>query len=247
MMLWETIAPLRQLSVSKPMRCFSNLSLVVLNTLVLRAVFPITVVKIAAIAAKKQWGLFNNIALSGWQVILLSILMLDAIVYLQHVMFHALPTLWRVHRVHHVDLDFDVTTGLRFHPVEILLSMGIKIIAVVLLGTPAIAVIIFELLLNATSMFNHSNISLPEKLDDCLRLFVVTPDMHRIHHSVIPQETNSNFGFNLPWWDYLFGTYRDRPSVKHQEMNIGLAEFQNQLRVEQLPWMLISPFLNQSG
>ncbi len=244
MMLWETLAPLRQLSVSKPLRWLSNLSLVVLNTLVLRAVFPLTAVGIAAIAEENLWGLFNYLSLPGWQVVLLSILILDAIVYLQHVMFHALPTLWRFHKVHHADLDFDVTTGLRFHPVEILLSMGIKITAVVLLGTPAIAVIIFEVLLNATSMFNHGNISLPDKLEGWLRLLVVTPAMHRIHHSVIPRETNSNFGFNLPWWDYLFGTYRHRPSVSHQKMNIGLAEFQNQLRVEQLSWMLILPFLN---
>ncbi len=245
MILWETIAPLRQLFVSKSLRWVNNLSLVILNTLVLRGIFPVTAIEIAAIADKNQWGLFNNIPLPGWQVVLLSILMLDGIIYLQHVMFHALPTLWRIHKVHHADLDFDVTTGLRFHPLEILLSMAIKLAAVLLLGIPAVAVIIFEVLLNATSMFNHGNIRLPDRLEGWLRLFVVTPNMHRIHHSVIPQETNSNFGFNLSWWDYIFGTYRDRSSVNQQKMNIGLAEFQNQLRVEQLPWMLILPFINR--
>jgi sterol desaturase/sphingolipid hydroxylase (fatty acid hydroxylase superfamily) len=245
MVLWEAIAPLRHLSVSRPMRWFSNLSLVIINTVMLRAIFPLAAVGVAAIAEDRSWGLFNNVTLPNWQVVLLSVIGLDGIIYLQHVMFHALPILWRVHRVHHADLDFDVTTGLRFHPLEILLSMGIKITAVVLLGTPAIAVLFFEVLLNATSMFNHGNISLSVKFDRWLRLFIVTPDMHRIHHSVIPRETNSNFGFNLPWWDYLFGTYRDRPSVDHKEMTIGLAEFQNNLRVEQLPWMLILPFLSQ--
>ena len=244
MVLWEKIAPLRHFSVSRPIRWFSNLSLVVLNTVTLRVIFPLAAVDIAEIAEARHWGLFNNITLSPWQVVLLSVIGLDGIIYLQHVMFHALPALWRVHRVHHADLDFDFTTGLRFHPLEILISMGIKIAAVVLLGTPAIAVLFFEVLLNATSMFNHGNISLSVKLEHWLRLLVVTPDMHRIHHSVIPRETNSNFGFNLPWWDYLFGTYRARPSVCHKEMTIGLAEFQNNRQVKQLPWMLVLPFLS---
>lgn len=245
MMLWEAIAPLRKLKVSKSLRWLNNLGLVILNTLVLRAILPIATIELAAIADQNQWGLFNNISLLGWQILLLSILLLDLIIYLQHVLFHSLPTLWRIHKVHHADLDFDVTTGLRFHPLEILLSMGIKLAAILFLGTPAIAVLIFEALLNATSMFNHGNVRLPAWLESWLRLLIVTPDMHRIHHSVIPQETNSNFGFNLSWWDFLFGTYRDRTAVNQQKMNLGLAEFQNQLRVVQLPWMLLLPFINR--
>ena len=245
MALWEVAAPCRHLYVSKPMRWFNNLGLVVVNTIILRAVFPLAAVGIAEIATKRNWGLFNVITLQYWQVLLLSVIALDLIIYFQHVMFHALPTLWRLHKVHHADLDFDVTTGLRFHPLEILLSIGIKVAAILLLGAPAIAVLIFEILLNATSMFNHGNVSLPAKCDRLLRLFVVTPDMHRIHHSVLPQETNSNFGFNLPWWDYLFGTYRAYPSLSQQDMTIGLSEYQNNLRVERLYYMLILPFLNK--
>ncbi|WP_019504416.1 sterol desaturase family protein [Pleurocapsa sp. PCC 7319] len=245
MLLWEIIDPFRPLSVPKPMRWFSNLGLVVLNAVILRAVFPLTAVGMAAIATEKNSGLFNVITLPQWQVVVLSVIGLDLIIYLQHVLFHTLPTLWRLHKVHHADLDFDVTTGLRFHPLEILLSMGIKITAILLLGAPVIAVLIFEILLNATSMFNHGNVSLPAKCDRLLRLFLVTPDMHRIHHSVLPQETNSNFGFNLTWWDYVFGTYRACALVSQQDMTIGLSEYQKNLRVEQLHWMLILPFLNK--
>ena len=245
MMLWEVLAPCRYLSVPKPMRWFSNLGLVILNTVILRALFPLAAIGIAEIATERNWGLFNVMTLPYWQVVVFSVIGLDLIIYLQHVMFHALPTLWRLHKVHHADLDFDVTTGLRFHPLEILLSMGIKIVAILLLGVPAIAVLIFEILLNATSMFNHGNVSLPAKCDHILRLFVVTPDMHRIHHSVIPHETNSNFGFNIPWWDYIFGTYRAYPSLSQQDMTIGLSEYQKNLRVEQLHYLLILPFLNK--
>lgn len=243
MALWERVAPSRPLSVSKPLRWFSNLGLVVLNTVLLRALFPLAAVGVAAIATDQGWGLFNVIAVPFWLAVLLSVIALDLVVYLQHVMFHALPSLWRLHRVHHADRDFDVTTGLRFHPIEIGLSMGIKIAAIVLLGAPALAVLIFEVLLNATAMFNHGNVSLPPRLDRLLRLVVVTPDMHRIHHSILVEETNSNYGFNLPWWDYLLGTYRDRPALGYQGMTIGLADYQTTLRVEQLPWMLLMPFV----
>ncbi len=245
MALWEAYAPRRRLSAPKLLRWFSNLGLLALGTVAVRSVFPLAVVGVAAIAEEQRWGLFHAISLAHWQTVALSILCLDFAVYLHHVLFHALPTLWRIHKVHHTDLDFDVTTGLRFHPFEILLSLGLKIAIVLLLGTPVIAVLIFEVLLNATSMFTHGNVWLPSQLDRLLRLFVVTPDMHRIHHSAILDETNSNFGFNLPWWDYVFGTYRSRPSVDHKEMIIGLADFQKDLRVEQLHWMLVLPFLNK--
>ncbi len=213
-----------------------------LGTAALRALFPLAAVGLAVLAQEQQWGLFYAIPIARWQAVILSVIFLDLSTYLTHILFHAVPLLWRFHKVHHADLDFDVTTGLRFHPIEILLSMGIKGTTVLLLGAPVIAVLIFEVLLNATSMFNHGNVDLPHWLDRWLRLFVVTPNMHRIHHSAIPQETNSNFGFNLPWWDYLFGTYRGLPSVSYKEMTIGLTEYQKDLRVERLPWMLIMPF-----
>lgn len=245
MALWETLAPLRPLSVSKPLRWGSNLGLVVLNTLLLRAVFPLAAVGFAAIAGEQGWGLFNVLALPGWLGILLSVIALDCVIYWQHRLFHAVPVLWRLHRVHHADRDFDVTTGLRFHPLEIFLSMAIKITAIALLGAPPVAVLIFEILLNGTAMFNHGNVSLPKAIDRPLRWFVVTPDMHRVHHSVIVQETNSNYGFNLPWWDYLFRTYCPYPARGNQGMAIGLWEYQDGAQVAQLPWMLLLPLRGQ--
>jgi sterol desaturase/sphingolipid hydroxylase (fatty acid hydroxylase superfamily) len=243
MVLWEMVAPCRKLSASRRLHWFSNVGILVVGTLLLRAVFPLAAVGVAVIAQEQGMGLLPVIPLTDWQAVVLSIMALDLAVYLHHVLFHYLPTLWSLHKVHHADLDFDVTTGLRFHPLEILLSMLGKVAVVLLLGTPPLAVLIFEVLLNATSMFNHGNVRLPTQLDRLLRLFVVTPDMHRIHHSAIPQETNRNYGFNLPWWDYIFGTYRDHPSVSHTKMTIGLSEYQQDLRVEQLHWMLILPFL----
>jgi sterol desaturase/sphingolipid hydroxylase (fatty acid hydroxylase superfamily) len=246
MALWEWLAPSRHLSVSKVLRWGSNLGLVVLNTLLLRAAFPLAAVGFAAIATERQWGLFNVLELPHWLAVLLSVMVLDLVIYLQHVMFHALPTLWRLHKVHHADRDFDVTTGLRFHPIEIFLSMGIKIVAIALLGAPPVSVMIFEVLLNATAMFNHGNVSLPSPIDRLLRWFIVTPDLHRIHHSVLIHETNSNYGFNLSWWDYMFGTYRSSPVKGNQNMTIGLTEYQDTLRVAQLPWMLLLPFGSQA-
>lgn len=243
MSLWETYAPCRRLLIPRRIRWLNNGGLLILGTVILRAMFPVALVGVAATGANQQWGLFYVIAIPHWQVVLLSIICLDFTTYLQHVLFHALPVLWRLHKVHHADPDFDVTTGLRFHPLEILLSMVGKISIVLLLGTPVIAVLLFEVILNATSMFNHGNVYLPSKLDCCLRWFIVTPDMHRIHHSAITQETNSNFGFNLPWWDYLLGTYRHRPAMGYKEMIIGLTEYQKNRRVTQLHWMLILPFL----
>ncbi|MDV3348706.1 sterol desaturase family protein [Leptolyngbyaceae cyanobacterium CCMR0082] len=244
MQLWEAMAPCRHSSSPRVMRWFSNVGLLTLGTIVLRAIFPLASLGVAAIAKEQQWGIFYTLPLTHWQTVVLSVICLDFITYLNHVLFHALPALWRFHRVHHADLDFDVTTGLRFHPVEILLSMANRMIIILLLGTPIVAVLIFEIILNATSMFNHGNVRLPAPLERLLRLFVITPDMHRIHHSAITKETNSNFGFNIPWWDYIFGTYRRHPLAGHQEMVIGLVEHQQDLRVVQLHWMLVFPFLN---
>ena len=176
-----------------------------------------TAVGLALLVEARRWGLFHAFGVPAWVAIPLAVILLDLAIYLQHVLFHAVPALWRLHRMHHADLEFDVTTGTRFHPIEILLSMVIKLgVVIAALGTPAVAVLIFEVLLNATSMFNHGNVRMPERLDRVLRWIVVTPDMHRVHHSIEVRETNSNFGFNLPWWDRLFGTYRDQPEAGHR-------------------------------
>jgi sterol desaturase/sphingolipid hydroxylase (fatty acid hydroxylase superfamily) len=246
MALGEMVAPRRHLTTAKPPRWLSNLALVFVNTLAVRFLLPLGAVAMAFVAEVRGWGVFNNLSLPVWLAVVLSVVALDFAIYLQHVLFHAVPALWRLHMVHHADLDFDVTTGLRFHTVEILLSMGIKLGVVVLLGAPPLAVLIFEVLLNATSMFNHGNIRLPAWLDRVLRLFVVTPDMHRVHHSAVARETNSNFGFSLPWWDFLLGTYRAQPAAGHEGMTIGLSQFRDE-RVDRLHWMLALPFVGHLG
>ena len=243
MVLWEKLAPCRQPNTSQLLRQLNNLGIAILNTILLRSIFPVAAVGSAILATQQGWGLFNTIMMPNWLSILLSIVALDLIIYWQHRLFHTWPLGWRIHKVHHADPDFDVTTGLRFHPIEILLSMSIKIILIWLLGIPPLAVLIFEVLLNATAMFNHSNIALPESLDRFVRLLIVTPDMHRIHHSVVPAEANSNFGFNLTCWDHLFGTYHSDPKIGQQEMLIGLLEYQQDQRVAKLLGMLMIPFI----
>lgn len=240
MAAWELYAPRRRTEIPRLLRWGSNLGIVALNTLLLRLAFPLLAVGLAVVAEQQGWGLLNTLDLPWWLAIVAAVLVFDLIIYLQHVMFHAVPMLWRLHRMHHADLEFDVTTGLRFHPVEILLSMGLKLAVVAALGPPAVAVLIFEVLLNATSQFNHGNVRLPRWLDRRLRWFVVTPEMHRVHHSIYPDETNSNFGFNLPWWDRLLGTYRDQPRDGHEAMTIGIEQFRTRrdLRLDQ---MLIQP------
>jgi sterol desaturase/sphingolipid hydroxylase (fatty acid hydroxylase superfamily) len=247
MALWEALAPRRRLTVGRPLRWASNLGLIAVATLVVRFLLPLGAVGTAVVARERGWGLLNNVALPGWLAVALAVVALDLVIYLQHVMFHAVPLLWRLHLVHHADLDFDTTTGVRFHPVEILLSIGLKMAAVVLLGAPAVAVLLFEVLLNATSLFNHGNVRLPGWLDRVLRWAVVTPEMHRVHHSAAPRETNSNFGFNLPWWDFLFGTYRAQPAEGQEGMTIGLSQFRDERRADRLHWMLALPFLGQTG
>lgn len=244
--IWEVLAPRRSLTTSKSVRWFSNLAITFLNPVVVRLVSPIMPVTMALLAQKSGWGLLNNFALPYWLPVVIGVAVLDLVIYLQHVMFHTVPVLWRLHMMHHADLDFDMTTGLRFHPIEMILSMGIKLSVVVVIGPPALAVLIFEILLNTTSMFNHGNIRLPSTIDRKLRLLVVTPDMHRVHHSVTIRETNSNFGFNLPWWDRLLGTYRDQPAAGHEGMTIGLAQFRDPKRLTFL-WMLALPFIGKPG
>jgi sterol desaturase/sphingolipid hydroxylase (fatty acid hydroxylase superfamily) len=241
MALWELRAPRRPLAVGRARRWPGNLGVVAVDTLVLRLLLPGAAVGVAAAGEARGWGVLPALGLSGWPAGVIAFAALDLAVYLQHVLFHSLPVLWRLHRMHHADLDFDVTTGGRFHPVEILLSMGWKLAIVAALGAPAVAVLTFEVLLNATSMFNHGNVRLPERLDRRLRWLVVTPDMHRVHHSAVPAETNSNFGFNLPWWDRLLGTYRAQPAAGHDRMRIGLEAFRDprELRLDR---MLLQPF-----
>jgi sterol desaturase/sphingolipid hydroxylase (fatty acid hydroxylase superfamily) len=246
MAVWEIAAARRELSAAKGSRWFANLGITVVNTVVVRVLFPSAAVGAALLAAERGWGLFNIVQVPSVVSILGSILVLDFIIYLQHVVFHAVPLLWRLHMVHHADVDYDVTTGFRFHPLEALISMPIKFAAVALLGAPAVAVLIFEVILSAASMFNHGNVRIPLRLDRVLRWFVVTPDMHRVHHSVDPRETNSNFGFNLPWWDRLLGTYRSQPAEGHESMAIGLSQFKGRRR-QTLPWLLALPFVGGTG
>ncbi len=242
MAVWEVLAPARALTLSKLVRWANNLGLVALNTSILRLLFPAAAVGAAAFAHEQGWGVLNYYAVPQWGAIAVSVIAMDFVIYLQHVMVHAIPALWRLHRVHHADLDFDVTTGARFHPAEILLSMLIKFATILVLGAPPIAVMIFEIALNATALFNHANVSLPRAIDRVLRWFVVTPDMHRVHHSVEDDEANSNFGFNLPWWDRLFGTYRDQPRGGHRGMTIGIHTYRSEKQVAWLPGMLVLPF-----
>jgi sterol desaturase/sphingolipid hydroxylase (fatty acid hydroxylase superfamily) len=243
----EILVPRRRALIdAKAARWRRNLTLLALNPLSVRMVFPILPVAMALLAAERHWGLLNNVDLPGLLEVFLGVVVLDFSIYLQHVLHHAVPALWRLHMVHHADLDFDLTTGLRFHPIEIVISMGVKLITIVALGPPALAVLVFEVLLNATSMLNHSNIRIPISIDRILRLFVVTPDMHRLHHSVIIRETNSNYGFNLPWWDRLLGTYRDQPAAGHEGMTIGLSQFQDPQRLT-LSRLLILPFVGDPG
>lgn len=247
MALWEIRAPARTLALSKGMRWVNNLGLVAFNTLLLRLLFPAAAIGMAAFAAEQGWGILNYYSLPLWLGIVVTVVALDFVVWLQHVMVHAIPLFWRLHRVHHADPDFDLTTGARFHPLEILLSMLIKFAAIIVLGPPVVAVIAFEVLLNATSMFNHGNVRLPGRVDRILRCFVVTPDMHRVHHSVEEDETNSNFGFNLPWWDHLFGTYRAQPRAGHVGMTIGLHGYSQPCDVTWLHGLLALPFRSDLG
>ena len=242
MAVWELLAPRRPLTQSKPARWLNNIALVVLNTVVVRIIFPTAAVGVAAYATEQQWGLFNLIDIPAWIAVACSVVLLDGVIYLQHIMFHAVPAFWRLHRVHHADMDFDVTTGSRFHTIEILLSMLIKFAVIILLGPPLVAVVIFEVLLNATAMFNHSNVRLPLPLDRLVRLFIVTPDMHRVHHSHLAHETNSNFGFNLSLWDRLFGTYRAQPDDGHDNMTIGIDTFRDSAQCIRLHRLLLMPF-----
>jgi sterol desaturase/sphingolipid hydroxylase (fatty acid hydroxylase superfamily) len=242
--VWETAAPRRVRLLPRRVRWLHNLALVVLNSVIVRLLFPVAGVGFAVLTAERGWGLLNAFEVPFWWAFTLSVIALDCAIYFQHVIFHAVPLLWRLHRVHHADADVDVTTGARFHPIEILLSMLIKFAAIAVLGAPAAAVLVFEVLLNGTSMFNHANLRLPEAVDRILRWMLVTPEMHRIHHSIEAHETNSNFGFNLPWWDRLFGTYRPRARLPQESMAIGVKGLTGSDRAVKLLGLLAIPFVN---
>jgi sterol desaturase/sphingolipid hydroxylase (fatty acid hydroxylase superfamily) len=239
--LIETILPRRNLSYQRGRRWPANIALVFFNSLVIRLLFPVAAVGFALICTARGWGVFNLIELPTWLEFVGTLLLLDLLIYGQHIAFHYIPWFWRLHAMHHADQDFDVSTGGRFHPGEVILSMLIKFLAILLIGPAASAVIAFEVLLNASSTFNHANIALPKGLDRYLRLLLVTPDMHRVHHSSDRKETNSNFGFFLPWWDRLFGTYRAQPALGHDAMQIGLLDFRAESDLA-LHRMIAQPF-----
>jgi sterol desaturase/sphingolipid hydroxylase (fatty acid hydroxylase superfamily) len=237
----ERWAPRRVLNTPKPARWFANLGIVTANTFIVRFLFPVLPAGFALLCRQEGWGLLNHFQVPYGVAVVAGVVLFDFFIYIQHVLFHHVPILWRLHGVHHTDLDFDVTTAIRFHPVEIALSMGIKLGLVYLFGPPALSVILFEIILNSTAIFSHSNLRLPLWLDGVLRLVIVTPDMHRVHHSVIIAERNSNFGFNLSIWDRLLGTYRPQPEKGHEGMVIGLANFRDPSRLSLLRLMIL-PF-----
>ena len=242
MVMWEIRAPRRALTAPKARRWANNLALLLINSLMIRILFPAAAVGVAAFAEAQQMGLLRIFDIPEALAVVVAVVLLDLAIYLQHLVFHAVPLLWRLHRVHHADLYFDVTTGTRFHPIEILLSMGIKFLIIVTLGPPVLTVLIFETLLNVTAMFNHSNIVAPSPMDRILRGLLVTPDMHRVHHSIDRAESNSNFGFCFPLWDRLLGTYRQAPALGHAAMTIGIAELREPSKVVELKGMLLIPF-----
>jgi sterol desaturase/sphingolipid hydroxylase (fatty acid hydroxylase superfamily) len=239
MAVWEQMTPRKKRVDSIQRRWSKNMGLAAIDTLTVKILFPVLPVSFSVLAASNGWGLLNVLHLPVGLKWMASVIMLDFIIYGQHVLFHFVPALWRLHRVHHSDLDIDASTGIRFHPLEIIISIMIKLAAVGIFGFPAGAVLLFEILLNATAMFNHANIVIPAALDGFLRRFIVTPDMHRVHHSIIVRESNMNFGFNLPWWDRLCGTYQAQPVEGHEKMTIGLSEIREPLSFIRL---LLLPF-----
>jgi len=242
----EVFLPRRVLVTSKATRWFGNVFLHLFNTAILWLMFPLFPVAMALLCAEKGWGLLNYFPIGIGPSVLLGVLAMDCVIYFQHALFHRMPPLWRIHRAHHTDTDLDVTTGIRFHPFEMILSLLVKLGAIAAIGPPPVAVLIFEVLLNGMSMFNHSNIRISVPWDGILRLIMVTPDMHRVHHSIIFKESTSNYGFALPWWDHLFGTYRAQPAAGHDGMTIGLTGFLD-VKYSALQRMLMMPFIRKTS
>jgi sterol desaturase/sphingolipid hydroxylase (fatty acid hydroxylase superfamily) len=242
--LAERLFPRREIKTPKTKRRIVNLLLIFIDSIAVRVFVPFTAASVAVYSEGSQIGLLHHISFPSAFSIVISVIILDFIIYAQHVIFHHIPILWLAHKVHHIDREMDVTTGVRFHPFEIILSVIIKSITVLLLGIPFAAVVIFEIILTTSSLFNHSNIKLPLAFDKFLRFFIVTPDMHRIHHSIIEKEACHNFGFNLPWWDRIFRTYKEQPLKGHLKMDIGLKEYNNS-QVSGLLELLLIPFINK--
>jgi len=238
---FELFVPRRPLNQPKKKRWAANITIVLINTVVARTVLPVAPIAFAAYLQDQGLGLFNNIGFGGWGELITTVILMDFAIWGQHLMVHAVPLFWKLHRVHHTDMDYDVTTGLRFHPLEIILSLLIKFAVIAILGASPVGVLMFEIILNAMAMFNHANVRLPLKLDAVLRVIFVTPDFHRVHHSILMAETNSNYGFNLSLWDRLFGTYVSEPQLGHNNMTIGLNVFRNPTE-QRLDKMLTQPF-----
>lgn len=242
--VWELFAPRRASETSKVIRWTNNGALAIVNILMVRVLFPLAAVGLAVFVNERGTGLLNMFPVPYPLAIVASLLAFDLAVYLVHLAFHTAPVLWRMHRVHHADVDFDVTTAVRFHPLQMVLSTLIKFAVILVLGTPVLAVLVFEAVFHALLLFNHANVHIPRAVDRVLRWFVVTPDMHRVHHSVRSAETDSNFGFALPWWDRLFGTYRAEPAAGQERMTLGIGQFRTQ-RDFWLDRLLLNPFLDE--
>lgn len=247
MMVWEAISPKRPRRYSRLLRWSQNIGLVFINSLLIRLILPLATVGVAQYAQQHQIGLFYLFNINSIFAFILTLLIFDMAIYWQHRLFHVVPLLWRLHKVHHVDQDIDVTTGSRFHTIEILLSLLIKFSLVLILGPSVLAVMVFEVILNGTAMFNHANVALPKKLDQFLRLFIVTPDMHRVHHSTIMDESNRNFGFSLSIWDRMFSSYQEQPRKGHLGMDIGVEGYTQTNQTQYLPGMLWLPFSHTAG
>lgn len=244
MALWEVLAPRRPLSQSKGKRWTANLGILLINILVVRFTLGAAAYAMAVYAQGAGWGLLNLLNWPSWIEVAAAVVFLDFAIYLQHIVSHALPIFWRLHQVHHSDMDFDTTTGIRFHPIEILVSLVYKVALVAAIGASPWAVVIFEVILNGTSLFNHGNVRIFPKLERVLRFFIVTPEMHRVHHSTDASETNTNFGFALSVWDRLCGTYRQSPAKGHLAMEIGLTSYREAQKLD-LGNLLAIPFRRQ--
>lgn len=242
MLGWELATPKRQPRHTRWQRWPANLGIVAIDTLITRLLVPTGLVGAALWAQQQQLGLFNNVGLPLWLEVVISFVVLDIAIYWQHRAFHRVPLLWRMHRVHHADPDFDVTTGLRFHPFEILLSLAIKAAVAVALGAPVLAIIVFEVILNACSLFNHGNVALPPRIEQWTRKILITQELHRIHHSSLKKETNSNYGFSVSWWDHLFGSYTDKPQAGSDHIDIGLSDYRDARLTTKLWGLLRIPF-----
>lgn len=241
---WEISSPKRELLQLRRFRWFGNIGLIVISSVLIRFLIPTAAVGVALHVEQDQVGFLNHYDMPFFVQFFIAFVLMDLAIYFQHVIFHALPMFWRFHRVHHSDLDCDITTGIRFHPFEMIISILFKFLVIISIGAPVLAVVVFEVVLNAASMFTHSNIKIPQSIERMVRLILVTPDMHRIHHSINENETNSNFGFFISTWDRIFGTYIKEPALGHENMQIGLQGFREP-KWQNLRWLIYLPFVSR--